>query len=83
MTLQLQLWFCEACAVEGAIEFKLHADLYSMMNQLSDAHRGARPACAAQNRLNRMRVRAPHCTDAEWAEVTKNRKDIALPRQSA
>lgn len=78
-----ELWFCEACEVEGCIEIQDHADLLDVMDALAAAHRGVRSACHAQNRLHRMRVRSPHCTKAEWAQATKTRKDIALPERRA
>jgi len=79
---KIQLWFCEACQIEGAVRLDPAQDVYGALQKLLDAHTAASPRCwdKTQSVFKRMRVRGPECSDAEWAEVTKDRRDIALPR---
>lgn len=78
MSEKIQLWYCETCQIEGAVRLDPVQDVYGAVQKLNQAHDLAAPRC--NGTLAKVRIRAPHCTDAEWAEVTKNRKDIALPR---
>ena len=80
MSEKIQLWYCEACQIEGAVRLDPVQDVYGAISKLGEAHSAVSPNCAAHYRLEMVRIRAPQCTDAEWAEVTKDRKDIALPR---
>jgi len=75
---KIQLWFCETCKIEGAVRFDPVEDVYGAVQKLQQAHDAAAPRC--NGTLAKVRIRGPQCTDAEWAEVTKDRKDIALPR---
>jgi hypothetical protein len=74
----IQPWFCEACKIEGDVRLDPAQDVYGAVYKLQDAHKNVSPRCLAG--VGKVRIRAPHCTDAEWAAVTKDRKDIALPR---
>ena len=78
MSEKIQLWFCETCKIEGVVRLDPVQDVYGAVQKLQKAHDAAAPRCNGS--LGAMRIRAPQCTDAEWAEVTKDRKDIALPR---
>jgi hypothetical protein len=80
MSEKIQLWYCEACNVEGVARLDPVEDVYGAIQKLSAAHDMASPDCLAGNLLRRLRIRGPECSDREWAEVTKDRKDIALPR---
>jgi hypothetical protein len=77
MSEKLQLWYCELCKIEGAVRLDPAQDVWGAVQKLRDAHDAAAPECPGNFR--RIRIRAPQCTDAEWAELTKDRKDIALP----
>jgi hypothetical protein len=74
----IQLWYCETCRIEGAVRLDPVQDVYGAVQKLSQAHDVAAPRC--NGTLANLRIRGPRCTDAEWAETTKDRKDIALPR---
>lgn len=78
MSEKIQLWYCETCQIEGAVRLDPAQDVYGAIKKLQQAHDAAAPRC--NGTLGKMRIRAPQCTDREWAEATKDRKDIALPR---
>lgn len=85
MSEKIQLWYCETCQIEGAVRLDPVQDVYGAIQRLLVAHDVASPAChegSEQKVLRSMRIRGPECTDLEWAELTKDRKDIALPTRS-
>lgn len=46
-----QLWFCDRCCTIGNVMIEEHADVWSVSNQIREAHLKYRPNCGYKERV--------------------------------
>jgi hypothetical protein len=50
---EVTLWYCEQCRHSGVVIVEPHADVYSVVNAIREAHTRAQPECDAWAGLTR------------------------------
>ncbi len=65
----IQEWHCESCGRSGKTQINDHDDAQSGMDRIADSHRRKSPNCHKRQWLEKVRVRAPHCSEEEWKSV--------------
>jgi NAD(P)H-nitrite reductase large subunit len=79
-----QEWYCENCDVLSVVTIPRDADVATGLRAVTEAHKKKSPSCAFINQAVKVRIRAPHCTNAEWKAVRQDaRSEAAIQDQGA
>jgi hypothetical protein len=71
---QEQEFFCEKCGLETYVEFVEGDDVQMVLSEIAEKHHMRKYQCALKYGSSFIRVKAPGCSEEEWAQVTRKVK---------